>query len=230
MNYGYVYKTICLLNNKIYIGQRKGDFDREYLGSGLLIQRAIHKYGKDNFAVMILAQALDKKSLDILERYYIEFYKQQLPIELIYNIAQGGMGGAFYDVPPMLGRHHSQETKKKLSQANRGRKFPPAFCKQKSESQLGAKNHNYKRLVSKEEINKLHKACKIKYPNGPMFGKHHSEETKNKQRISRLGIKRQPFSQEWKDKISSSLKGRKPWNVGLFGYKRGHYVSHFNKV
>ena len=50
MNY-IVYKTTCLINTKIYIGihqQETLDFDG-YLGSGLLLNRAVEKYGRDNF-------------------------------------------------------------------------------------------------------------------------------------------------------------------------------------
>ena len=43
-----IYKTTCLINNKIYIGKYCGDWDR-YLGSGNLILRAIKKHGKQNF-------------------------------------------------------------------------------------------------------------------------------------------------------------------------------------
>jgi len=40
-----IYKTINLINGKIYIGQ---DFynNSEYFGSGILINKAINKYGK----------------------------------------------------------------------------------------------------------------------------------------------------------------------------------------
>lgn len=48
-NYGYIYKTLNLLNNKIYIGQKKGKFNSNYFGSGLLIRRSIKLKGINNF-------------------------------------------------------------------------------------------------------------------------------------------------------------------------------------
>lgn len=41
----------------------------------------------------------------------------------------------------------------------------------------------------------------------PMYGKHHTEESKRKNSESNKGQKRQPFSKEHCEKISASLKG-----------------------
>ena len=52
----YIYKTTNLLNDKIYIGKkvyRKKD-DNWYLGSGIYLNRAIKKYGRENFKKEIL--------------------------------------------------------------------------------------------------------------------------------------------------------------------------------
>lgn len=43
-----VYKTTNLINNKIYIGKDTHD-NPKYLGSGIVLKRAIKKYGKLNF-------------------------------------------------------------------------------------------------------------------------------------------------------------------------------------
>ena len=40
-----VYKTICLINNKIYIGQSKKNIS-SYLGSGIIFIKALKKHGK----------------------------------------------------------------------------------------------------------------------------------------------------------------------------------------
>ena len=48
--YGYIYITTNLINNKIYIGQHKSkNYDKKYLGSGLLLKRA-----QKNMEVIIL--------------------------------------------------------------------------------------------------------------------------------------------------------------------------------
>jgi len=50
----YIYLTTNLINNKKYIGKHFGELEDGYLGSGLLLQRAIEKYGKENFSKQIL--------------------------------------------------------------------------------------------------------------------------------------------------------------------------------
>ena len=91
--YGYVYKTINVLNNKIYIGQRLGEFDPSYLGSGKLLKRAIYKYGCNNFKVELLKYARNKKELNKLEKFYIAEIRRVFNKQMIYNIAPGGEGG-----------------------------------------------------------------------------------------------------------------------------------------
>ena len=53
-NYGYIYKTTNLIENKIYIGQKKGFFHSNYYGSGIYLKSAIKKTNikigpEDNF-------------------------------------------------------------------------------------------------------------------------------------------------------------------------------------
>ena len=75
--YGYVYKTTNLINGRIYIGQKKGTINLSYLGSGKLIEKAILRYGKNNFRLEVLAFATTKPMLDGLEQKYIYEYRQQ---------------------------------------------------------------------------------------------------------------------------------------------------------
>lgn len=96
--YGYVYKTTNTLNNKVYIGQKHSSvfLGDQYLGSGKLIQRAIVKYGKDNFTVELLCFCDSKKSLDNCEIEYIKKYNST-DLTVGYNIAKGGQGGNLGD-------------------------------------------------------------------------------------------------------------------------------------
>lgn len=90
--YGYIYLTTNLINNKKYIGQHRSEkLDKNYLGSGLLLQKAIAHYGKDNFETVILKECFSEKELNDSE---IEFIKQYNAVESdqYYNIANGGEG------------------------------------------------------------------------------------------------------------------------------------------
>ncbi len=51
------------------------------------IQRAIRKYGAENFTVVVAARASSKANLDALEKFFIPMFGD-------YNIAPGGEGGA----------------------------------------------------------------------------------------------------------------------------------------
>lgn len=66
-NYGYIYKTTNLINGRIYIGLKTGEFNSDYFGSGVLIKRAIKKYGKENFRIRVLAYANNLEMLDSLK-------------------------------------------------------------------------------------------------------------------------------------------------------------------
>lgn len=89
--YGYIYKTTNILNNKIYIGKKKGDFDKKYLGSGKYLWNAINKNGKDVFTVEVIEFTNSENEQCLREKYWIKYYRDlNVPM---YNIADGGEGG-----------------------------------------------------------------------------------------------------------------------------------------
>ena len=62
--YGYIYETTNLINNKKYIGKRTSKkFLPNYLGSGVLITKAIEKYGKENFTVKLIEEVNGDKNI-----------------------------------------------------------------------------------------------------------------------------------------------------------------------
>jgi len=85
-----IYKTTCLKNNKIYIGQNIND-DPNYLGSGSLLKKAIIKYGKENFKKEILCECSSLNELNEKEIYWINFYNSTNK-KIGYNITKGGNG------------------------------------------------------------------------------------------------------------------------------------------
>lgn len=85
--YGIIYKTTNLITGKIYIGQDSNNNPR-YLGSGLLIKKAIKKYGRDKFIKEVLEECLIE-DLGIRERYYIELFNS-MDLNTGYNLRAGG--------------------------------------------------------------------------------------------------------------------------------------------
>src|ERR1700686_4527969 len=104
------------INDKVYIGQTwKLLKDRWNNGNGYLgshkIERAIKKYGKDNFYYEILTFCSTQKCADIIESFFIKKYNS---INNGYNITIGGVKGV------MTGRKHSEKSKNKMSESHKG--------------------------------------------------------------------------------------------------------------
>lgn len=86
-----VYKTTNLVNGKIYIGKDSCN-DPLYLGSGLILQRAIQKHGIVNFHKDILEVCSTQQDLNKREQHWIK-HLNSTDRRVGYNIAKGGLGG-----------------------------------------------------------------------------------------------------------------------------------------
>ena len=87
--YYLIYKTINIINKKYYIGahctKNKND---DYLGSGVALNRAIKKYGKENFIREILHECSSKEEMYLLEEKLVDHNDI-----MSYNMRRGGKGG-----------------------------------------------------------------------------------------------------------------------------------------
>ena len=112
------------INGKRYVGITNKPKTRWY-GKGKGYEdckhfaEAIRKYGWDNFTHYILEDGLTFNEANELEKAYIARYKTQ-DRNYGYNILAGGQ-----NIPSMLGKHHSEETKRKMSESQKG-KIPSA--------------------------------------------------------------------------------------------------------
>lgn len=116
--YGYIYQVENKINRKKYIGQSKGKYNNWYLGSGILIKKAIEKYGKENFTKTLIKYAHTKKELNELEIKYIS-EMNAVDDNSFYNLDEGGRGGDTW-----TGRHHSKESRMKMSKTKKGHPSP----------------------------------------------------------------------------------------------------------
>ena len=144
--YGFIYITTNLINGKQYIGQHKGDGNDDYLGSGDRLVMAIKKYGKQNFKREILEFADSVEELNELERYYITL-ADAVNNDNYYNIANGGYVNPHYGPENgMYGKHHTEEARRKMKEArNNNEKLKEyhksqEFKKKMSEATKGKKN------------------------------------------------------------------------------------------
>lgn len=214
--FGYIYKTTNLLNNKIYIGKKhSNEFIESYFGSGKLIKRAIEKYGIENFKVEMIDTANSLEELNQKEQYYIEMNNSIYKNGLGYNVSQGGDGGYL-----LYGA--DEETINKFKQKCR-------------ENSIGDKNPNYgngdkisgdKNPAKRPEVReKLSKASSgennamhgVRGEAHHLYGKSHSEETKNKIRMSVLKYydekgrkpKKKPLTKEEFSEICSKAQKKR---------------------
>ena len=86
-----IYKITNLINGKWYIGQDSKN-NPNYFGSGILIKKALKKYGKNNFykeILQILSNNSTREDLNKAEQWWIEKLNA-VSDENSYNIANGG--------------------------------------------------------------------------------------------------------------------------------------------
>lgn len=207
--YGIIYKITNRINGKVYIGQTIRPFDMRYSGGNIAntcnthLQSSINKYGVENFSVVkIFDIAFSKVELDIKEDFYITLYNSS-DRRFGYNKQSGGANGVptketrkkqseahkgkgFGKDNPFFGKRHTEETLRKISEANKGRRSP-----------MKGKHHT--------EEAKRSNSIKHSGENHPNFGKHLSEETRSRISKARMG---HGVSEETRMKISKSLIGK----------------------
>lgn len=178
-------------NNRFYVGSaqrinRRWIEHKRDLRKGnhvnIRLQNAWNKYGEDAFRISVLEVVEDQSKLIEREQYWIDLLD---PVENGYNVLPTA-GSNF-------GWSHSEESKRKLSEANTGKKHGPM-----SEEQ-------------KQYFSSLYKGRKL------------SDETRKKMGDSRRGKPRPPhvidavrqantgrkLSQETRDKIAEAHRGKK---------------------
>ena len=84
---------------------------------------AIKKYGWNNIRHIVLQEGLDKEEAEELEQYMIQWYNTTNH-EYGYNVSLGGETGPglYGENHPSYGKTFSEEHKRKMSEAKRGRK------------------------------------------------------------------------------------------------------------
>ena len=229
----YIYLIVNKVNGKTYVGQRKSSkewYDDNYMGSGKRLKLAKLKYGIENFEKFLVQYCYSKEETNKAEKFWIAEYRSRGKAE--YNIADGGQGCAF------KGRHHSEETKRKLSEANKGQIpwnkgktgiFSESVLQKIGEAHKGIEPANKGKKMSEEAKIKMSESHKGKP--APNKGKHYTEEAKRKMSESHKGQvawnKGKKMSEEAKIKMSEARKGISPANKGkhwkLVDGKRVYY-------
>jgi group I intron endonuclease len=197
----FVYLTTNLENGKQYVGSHNGEETDDYLGSGRIFLKAINKYGAESFKREILEECIPENNL-ILEEKYIKEYKTLIPNG--YNVSPTGGHG--------LNGRMSEDTKRKISEANTGKVRTPEMRKNISKAakgkQAGDKHPFYGKHHTEESIKKISENRKGKTGGDKhhYFGKSRDEETKQKIREK---LKGQVIPDNVRKKISNANKNVK---------------------
>lgn len=201
-----IYKITNLINQKYYIGKHKtNNIYDEYMGSGILIQKAIKKYGKEHFKKEVLFVFNTEEEANIKEKEIIN-YKDSM----CYNMNIGGIGGFQYINENGLSLTPETIDKKRKAW-NEERK------KHQSEKMIGndyAKNKNGIRSDNQKKGDKI-RSLKLK-------GKLQSKEHIENKRQSMLGAKKPKQSEKMKLKIACCPFCKKEFN-------KGNMVLHMKK-
>jgi formyltetrahydrofolate synthetase len=198
-----IYKITNLVNNKIYIGKHKTEcLEDEYMGSGLILKKAIEKYGIDKFEKTILYEFDSEEKMNLMES---EIVNDEFLARLdVYNLKKGGEGGVDY-----INRNCHNNKGNHRKTGNYGFKIQPE--------------------MNEEIKTKISEVLKEYFSNrdGNFKNKKHSNQTKQKiseiNKIKQKGDLNSQFGKCWihniKDKISKSIKKEEldEWlNLGWF--------------
>jgi len=200
MESNYVYLSINKVNGKCYIGSHKTlNKNDSYFGSGIFIKNAIKKEGKENFLKIILKEFENIIDARIAEKEYIEKFDTVKPNG--YNISPTG--------GPSNGGH-SEESKAKISKNNKG--------KNNGKKPWLGKSRDKK---TRDQISKSLEGntCRLGIPCTEEALQNIRRSLIGKMEGDKNGFFNKSHSQESKDKISQSLKGKPSGNKGKKGRK-----------
>jgi group I intron endonuclease len=195
-------------NEVFYVGIGKND-KRAYskCDRNLYWHNTVNKHG---YTINIIHRDISWKDACEIEKELIAKYgRKNLGLGNLVNRTDGGDG--------ILGLVHSEETRKKMSEAKKGEKhylfgktISEETRKKMSEAQKGDKNPMFGKTISEEARKKISEAKKG--DKNPMFGKTISEETRKKMSEAKKGEKHYLFgktlSEETRKKMSEAKKGK----------------------
>ena len=151
-SYGIIYLLWNKCNNKFYVGQtilkfkdRLNCHKNDSKKKNNKINRAISKYGWNNFDKLILDVAHSKEDLDQLEIFYIDKFQA---IKFGYNIRFGGSKGKL-----------SQSTKDKISNVKKNKPCHPNLILG-NQKYIETKKQKVIRLATNEIFDSIHECAR----------------------------------------------------------------------
>lgn len=151
----YIYRIINLTNGKSYIGQHATEkLNDGYFGSGVLIMKAVNKYGKSHFRKDYLKFCNNKDELNEWEKTYIMLERLMCGGE--YNVSDGGSN---YIMPIGVyhfnkDRKHTDLSKLHMSKAHVGKKLSKEHRNKIGQNNVGKHNWSEEAKAKMSEVRK----------------------------------------------------------------------------
>lgn len=145
--YGYVYKTTCISDGSIYIGQHSGSFTENYIGSGKLIKNKIRRFGKNKFIVEMLEKCDTPEELNLRETYWISQYIHD---DNCINIIEGQYPPMSTNKAKELSDNYWKSDDSHLIKSRKMKEIwdnSPERKIEMSNRQLGSNNHSSRAIV-----------------------------------------------------------------------------------
>lgn len=206
-----IYKITNKINGKYYIGMHKtSDLDDNYMGSGKLIQKAIEKYGIENFSKEILYVFDNEKDMRDKEKELV------IISEETYNLCEGGQGGFSY----------INNNPDKFLTEKRLKSLMPVSEMMLHWRQKYKQDSTFREACAERARYALQKSREAN-PKGAFYGKSHTEEYKQKMSLimkeKQGGVKNSQYGTCW---ITNGQENKKIKKEDLdnwleLGYNKG---------
>jgi group I intron endonuclease len=180
-----IYLITNLINNKKYVGQTlQGREERRWQEHSIFcinenkpLYNALKKYGAENFEFKVIETNISEELIDEREKYYIKYYNTFYLNGQGYNMTEGGQG--------IHGYVHTDETRSRIKESNLTtwqrikEEEPERYARLCLNRSLAIKGKP-KSAEHRAALSKI--ASQRTGEKNPFFGKHFSDESKEKQR------------------------------------------------
>jgi group I intron endonuclease len=223
-----IYIITNTITQKRYVGQTTRTVSQRIsrqLSGATELSKALKKHGQENFRYEVIRVAKDQQEADIKERELIEEHNTLYPNG--YNLQTGGIGN--FEISDKtrerlrkshLGHKPTQETRRKMSKAQKQAQLRPEVVRAKRKRMLGNKLTHGVEPWNKGVTGEDSHAYGNQWAKGNQswMGRKHTEESKR--RISEnnwmkdIDPEKHPFygqkhTQEARNKMSIAMKNRK---------------------